>query len=130
MKARTELSSMKTLTQIRDEQLLENAELRAVMWETVRNPPQAIDRLGRPVTDTDGNPVPDETARTDAASVIIRAQERLAKLTGCDMPRQTSVSNLSAAERIELAEQLALANGADPAEVYGGSLIHAVAEPT
>ncbi len=99
--------------ELRDLQIAELEQLRARMWEIVREPPPVVDRLGRIATREDGSEVPDAAVVVNAASTIIRAGERLARLTGLDAPRRSvSVSavldGLSTADLAEYAEQMRL----------------------
>jgi hypothetical protein len=76
----------------RQARLLELDELRAALWQVVKDPPPLVDRLGRVVHDDDGQVVPDVTAMTNAAGAIIRASERTSRLQGLDAPRKTQMS--------------------------------------
>ena len=73
----------------RNRQLAEMALLRTRMWGVVDSPPPLTDRLGHIVYGEDGEPVPDESARANAAQVLVRLLEREARVRGTDAPRRT-----------------------------------------
>jgi hypothetical protein len=88
-RALAEAASLHGARELREVQIAELSELRRKMWALVNDPPPLVDKLGRVVKDDDGNPVPDAAAVVNAASVIIRAADRLARLTGIDSPRRS-----------------------------------------
>ena len=92
--------------ELRERQLQAMDELCARAWEIVDNPPPAFDRVGRVVTGEDGRPVVDAAAWSQAASVVIRASERAARLRGLDAPKvsvQASLASMTPAELRALA---------------------------
>ena len=89
---------------LREQQLVGLAELKKKMWQIVNAPPGMVDRLGRPVTDPDGEPVPDPHAQVEAASVIIRAEDRISKLRGLDAAKKSVSASVSAHEGMSFAE--------------------------
>ncbi|HVB43193.1 MAG TPA: hypothetical protein VNF47_10870 [Streptosporangiaceae bacterium] len=93
-RALAETASLHGARELRELLVVELSELRRRMWDLIRSPPPAFDRLGRIVTREDGTEVPDVVAVTNAGSVLIRAVDRLARLTGADAPRR-SVSILA-----------------------------------
>lgn len=82
----------------REARLAELDALRAKLWEVILNPPPVVSRTGKIVADDDGVPVPDVQAMAAAASALIRASERTARLRGLDAPRRshTTVEGLLA----------------------------------
>jgi len=93
-RALAEAASLHGARELREVQIAELTALRRKMWAMIESPPPAFDRMGHIVVDGDGNQVPDAAAVINAASVIIRAADRLARLTGIDAPRR-SVSVLA-----------------------------------
>jgi hypothetical protein len=89
---------------LREQQLVGLAELKKKMWAIVNAPLGMVDRLGRPVTDPDGEPVPDPHAQVEAASVIIRAEDRISKLRGLDAAKKSVSASVSAHEGMSFAE--------------------------
>jgi len=77
-----------TSEEIRRQQLAELTELRRRIWDQLNNPLPAIDRLGRIVLDGNGNPVPDAQALTAAGTLLVRVNERIARIRGTDAPRR------------------------------------------
>ena len=78
-----------TTTERRLDQLEELRLVRARAHELVANPPPAISRTGKIVTDDNGEPVPDATVILGALATIVKANERTAKLTGTESARRT-----------------------------------------
>lgn len=76
----------------RERRLLELDEIRAALWPVILNPPPLVSRTGKVVHDDDGQVVPDVQAQAAAASAVIRASERTARLQGLDAPRQVHAS--------------------------------------
>ena len=78
-----------TSEELRRQQLAEMQELRKRLWDTINNPPPAISRTGKIVTDDDGEPVPDAVAVAAAQALLVRVSERVARIRGTDAPRRS-----------------------------------------
>ena len=107
-RALAEAASLHGARELREVQIAELSELRRRMWALVESPPPLVDKLGRVVKGDDGHEVPDAAAVVNAASVIIRAADRLARLTGIDAPRRsvTTVLDIPLADLAAAAETL------------------------
>ena len=103
--------------ELRQKQLAELNELRQKMWQRVNEPPPAVDRLGRIVTDRDGEVVPDVQAQVAAAAVVLRVSEREARLRGLDAPRRSVHMTGSAG----VAEILQFIDGINPADLHAAT---------
>ncbi len=78
-----------TSEDLRQQQLAEMQELRKRLWDRINNPPPAISRTGKIVTDDDGNPVPDAQATAADMALLVRVSERVARIRGTDAPHRS-----------------------------------------
>lgn len=75
--------------ELRRQQLAEMNELKRRLWDQLNSPYPAISRTGKIVTDASGEPVPDATAIAAAQALLVRVNERIARIRGTDAPRRS-----------------------------------------
>ena len=97
-RALAETASLHGGRQLRELMIEEIREIRKRMWAILDDPPPAYAANGKIITREDGREVPDVAQMTAAASVIIRSDERLAKVVGLDAPRRSMTAILDIAE--------------------------------
>lgn len=78
-----------TSEQQRQAQLAEMEELRKRLWSQINDPLPLVDRVGRIVHDDDGHQVPDAAAIAAAEALLVRVNERIARIRGTDAPRKS-----------------------------------------
>lgn len=108
--------------ELRAEQVLLHRQAIRKCWDIINDPQPLVDRSGQPVTlagdDGAEYAVADQGIQVAALTALQRFSESLRKLMGLDAPSRS----VRATAQVTLAElqQMAVENGADPAEVYGG----------
>jgi hypothetical protein len=132
--ALVETASASGAAVLREQQLVEMAELKRRMWEIVNDPPAVVDRLGRPVKDEDGVLVRDAHAQVEAAAAIIRANDRISRLRGLDAPKRSVSASVNAGTGwgeidalIQMAQAAIEARAAERAEHEGNVAMIAAA---
>jgi hypothetical protein len=101
-KALAEIAASHGLDELYRKQVEENRELRQRIWAIFNDPPPLVSRTGKVVVDeATGEQIPDVQALIGAAATILKAQERLVRLSDVDAPRKSlSMSVDQAAEII------------------------------
>ncbi len=90
-----------TSEQLRQAQIAEMDELRKRVWDQIRHPLPAVDRVGRIVHDDNGDQVPDAAALAASEALLVRVSERIGRIRGTDAPRRSiSVSAKAGPEAI------------------------------
>jgi hypothetical protein len=73
----------------------ELAEVRREAWEDVTHPQCLVDRMGRQVTDENGEPIPDRQQKAASMQVVLKALGQLATLRGLNAPKQSTSASVS-----------------------------------